>query len=509
MKKVLKIITSKYIITAILIISEIVFLVLLNKYLADAYFPVRIASYIISVISILIVINRDTIWETKAPWVITILLLQPFGSFIYLILGVRYSTIKERKFIKRIEYMNQDDKVYNEPILEELKNEDIEAYGKANQLVNEANALIRKDNDIIFYDSGEAFLEHFYDSLRSAKHFIFMEFFIVSNGKVLEEVEKILVEKHKEGVEIRFMYDDIGSYAALQNNYYKHLRKLGIEANCFARFHMMASSSHNNRNHRKIVVIDGKVAFTGGINLADEYFNIITRFGYWKDSVVEITGSAVGDYTRQFLFDWDWNSNTTTEWRKYVLIPEEKMVPGYIIPFGSGVAPLYEREIPKHTFLNLINQAKYSIKLTTPYLINDREMMNALENAGKRGVNVEIITPHIPDKKITFTLTRSSYGPLIKSGVHIYEYTPGFIHEKLFICDDIYALTGTLNYDYRCFLHHFENALWIYKHPVINDMIIDFNNSKSKSEEITIEMTKRKWITRLFVTIIRIFSPFF
>lgn len=509
MKKILHVITSRHVISALFIIAELILLALLETYISHALFPVLVVNYILSLITLLTLINRNSIMETKLPWILTVLLIPAFGILIYWTLGRRYMTRKERKFIRRFNNVIKNHLESNKDLLNELEVENQEAANKLKQLVSESGSIIYKNVPCTFYKSGEACLDELLTQLKKAEKFIFMEFFIVSNGTVLKQVEDILVDKVKDGVEVYFMYDDVGSFVNLKSNYYKILRKKGVNASCFAKFNFMAVASHNNRNHRKIVVVDGKIAFTGGINLADEYFNIIERFGYWKDSVIKIQGQAVNELVSEFIFDWNLNNKIQMDINKYLSDNPIIETPGYVVPFTAGPIPIHKPEIPKHTFLNLINQAKKYIYLTTPYLINDRESISALENASKRGVEVIIITPHIPDKKIVFMLTRSSYKTLIEAGVKIYEFTPGFIHEKLIVVDDEYAMTGTLNYDYRCFLYHYENAVWLYKHPIINDMKDDVKEILQKSELYDLQKHKQNIFSKLFILIIRVFSPFF
>ena len=509
LKKFLHIITSRHVFCALFIIVGLILIGLLEIYISDAVLPVLIINTIWSVITMLTIINRDSIWETKAPWLLLVALVPALGNLFYWTLGRRYKTFRERKFLKRVDYLTRDNGFYNEPILEEIKQKDTLAYSKAKILSDEANTLIFKNTELKYLTKGIDIYNQLIDLIKNAKHYIFMEFFIVSQGKALSEVEEILISKVKEGVEVFFMYDDIGSFTALKSNYYKKLRKKGINASCFAKFNFMAVASHNNRNHRKIVVVDGDTAMTGGFNLADEYFGFIKRFGEWKDSAVVIRGNAVEEFVREFIFDWDLNNKTKTNLNAYIKIPQDYNYDGFVIPFTTGPRPIHNQEIPKHTLLNIINQAKKYIYLTTPYLINDRESITALANASQRGVEVIIITPHIPDKKITFMLTRSNYKPLVSAGVKIYEYTPGFIHEKMLICDDEYAVVGTINYDYRCFLHHYENALWIYKHPIIVDMKQDFNEIIEESQLCTLPEAKLNIFSKFFVIILKIAAPFF
>ena len=263
---------------------------------------------------------------------------------------------------------------------------------------------------------------------------------------------------------------------------------------------------HNNRDHRKLLIVDGQIGYTGGINLADEYINRIQKYGHWKDGGIRLEGAAVKGMTRLFLINWDTCRESLSDYERYLRPPKlPERGEGYYIPFGSGPKPAYFNPVGKNVFLNLINQAKSSLYITTPYLIIDYDLTNAIQNAAKRGVDVRIITPYIPDKKIIQLMTRNSYPPLLESGVKIYEYTPGFIHAKNVIVDDEYAVVGTINFDYRSLVHHYENAVWMYRTAVIPEMKNDFLNTMEKSmklEQSAIRMSAAqkvlKYCIRLF-----------
>ncbi len=509
LRKIWRLICSRYVICSLLIIVELFILISTEKYLIEWLMSVRIVSYIISFLTLLYVINTDMSVEGKLPWIVIILLIQPFGALLYAIFGGRLITRHEKKFFKDLEIDYGKLLDIEETTLNELKRIDQRAYQNAYALSKESSATLYKYSTSKYFSTGELFYESLLSSLKEAKHFIFMEYFIICEGKMWDSILEILVEKVNEGVEVRFMYDDIGSLFNVQGNYYKKLCDLGIKAKCFAKYTYKANSSHNNRNHRKITVIDGEIAYTGGINLADEYINEKVIHGHWKDSAIQITGEAVKELTKIFLYDWDLNSGEVSAWNKYLIYQKQEIEDGYYLPFGTGPKPLYAANIAKNTYLNLINQATNYVYITTPYLIIDKELTNALMNAAKRGVDVKLILPHIPDKKYVYVMGKNAYIPLIKSGVKIYEYTKGFIHAKNFICDDIYAICGTINLDYRSLLHHYENAVWMYKTKVLFDMKQDFNNTIEESMICTIESSKQNFITRLFVSVIHLFAPFF
>lgn len=508
-KKLLRAITSRYFISVLFILIELVLLYGLQRYLNDYLLVFYVLSYIVSILTLLFIINSKTIPETKLPWMLIILVFQPFGALLYLILGRRLITRKEYKFLKKLQRDRKNLFHIDKEVLYSLKSEDFGAYQKAYALSNDSlNSLCDKTSSK-YYKCGEDLYESLLTELKNAKKYIFMEYFIVEEGIMWNEILTILRSKVQEGVEVRFLYDDIGCLLTLPVNYFKRLRSYGIKANCFAKFNGRANSSHNNRSHRKITIIDGVVAYTGGINLADEYINKNDRLGYWKDSALEIRGKGVGELLKIYLFDWDLNDDKISNLDDYLCTESNIESDGYYLPFGTGPRPIYVPDIAENTYLNLINQAKKYVYITTPYLIIDSELSNALINAAKRNVNVVIITPHIPDKKIVYALTKNSYIPLINAGVKIYEFTPGFMHAKNFVCDDLYAVCGTINFDYRSFIHHYEDAVWMYKTNSIKDMKEDFEETLKICSLQTKESSYQIPIVRLFVGILKVFSPFF
>lgn len=508
-RKIWKVLSSRYFICSLLIIIEVILLFHIEKYLMDYSFGIRICSYVISFLTLIYVVNLDMSVEGKLPWILVILLLQPFGALLFIIFGIRLITHQEKRFFKKL-YSNykeffKPDSTY----LNDLKNDNLLAYQKAHSLSNDSHASVYKNTKSYYYESGESFFKDYLNDLKNAEKFIFIEYFIVSKGEMLNQIIDILKKKSQEGVVVRFLYDDIGSIFNIDSDFDKQLTKLGINTLCFGKYTGKANSSHNNRNHRKMTIIDGVVCYTGGINIADEYINRKVKYGYWKDSAIKLVGDAAYEFTKLFLFDWDLTANKTSNWNDYLIKYENNTYDGCYIPFGTGPKPLYNANIAKNTYLNLINQATKYIYITTPYLIIDKELTNALVNASKRGVDVRIILPHIPDKKFVYAITKSSYLNLIKSGIKIFEFEKGFIHAKNFICDDDYAVCGTINFDYRSLIHHYENAVWMYKSNTINLMKEDFIKTIDESLIITKEDATLNIFTRLFVGIIYIFSPLF
>lgn len=306
---------------------------------------------------------------------------------------------------------------------------------------------------------------------------------------------------------VRVLYDDIGCMSTLPGDYAKTLRSYGIEAVPFSRMRGQADGEFNNRSHRKICVIDGKVGYTGGVNIADEYINEIVKFGHWKDTGIRLEGEAVWELTRLFLSDYGINVKALPK-DEYELYPTSDIFEnGFVVPFGDGPSPIYEHRVGKSVIQNMLGSATRYMYMTTPYLIIDNDLCTSIESAALRGVDVRIIVPHIPDKKLVFGMTKSFYHRLMKSGVKIYEYEPGFIHAKSYIADDEVAMIGTINLDYRSLVHHFENGVWMYRCDCIRDLKADIEKTIEKSIEITPDMLKTGLITRFIRSVVRIFAP--
>ncbi len=296
--------------------------------------------------------------------------------------------------------------------------------------------------------------------------------------------------------------------STLPGSYWRTLQKKGIEAINFSRLRGNADSEFNNRNHRKILVIDGKIAYTGGVNLADEYINAVKRFGHWKDRGVRLEGEAVWELTRLFLVDFGISVRRSPAPVEGAF-PEQGEIfePGYLIPFGDGPRPIYGRRVSKSVLQHLFQSATKYVFVTTPYLIIDNEMLQSIENAALRGVDVRIVVPHIPDKRLVFWLTQSYYRRLLAAGVRLYEYAPGFIHAKGYLADGEVAVIGTVNLDYRSLVHHFENGVWMYRCAAIADMERDMRDTLEKSIPIEQRSLKVGPLKRLVCAVIRIFAP--
>lgn len=465
-----------------------------------------LAAVLTQTVCIVRIVASDDNPDYKVPWLLVVLVLPLAGFMLYFMF---YSRKLKRKFIKRRRLLRE--RAYRRDdgeLLDFLQRQDTVAHAQATMLKSIADAHLFTDTDVRYFASGEQLFPDLVDDLKGAASFIYIESFIIEQGVFWNTILDILKQKAADGVEVKVLYDDIGCMKTLPGHYFKTLQRFGIHALPFSILKGNADSEFNNRNHRKITVIDGKIGYTGGINLADEYINRVERFGYWKDCAVRLEGEAVWELTRLFLEDFGINAKQLppprTDW--YVTQPP-KADRGYLIPFGDGPNPIYPRQVGKSVIQNLLYGAKRYIYMTTPYLIIDNDLCTDIENTALRGVEVRIAVPHIPDKKTVFEITRSYYPRLMAAGVRIFEYLPGFIHAKSYLADDVYAMVGTINLDYRSLAHHFENGVWMYRCPCLEALKQDMEQVFAQSVEITPPMLKVGVWKRLFRALVRVFAP--
>lgn len=456
--------------------------------------------------TILTIVNRNMPPESKVTWLL-FAVVPVFGFLLYLMFGERRLSKKEIQQLEKMDSMKfREDNSYDLRV--ELKQENKSAFGIVKSLLSmDHNADVYDGTASQYFPLGEDMFEAMLDDLRSAKKFIFLEFYIIDPGLMWNRILEILVDKVQQGVEVKLLYDDIGCMATLSGDYTKRLRKMGIDAHKFNKVIPRMTVAYNNRDHRKILVVDGQVGYTGGINLADEYINHIVRFGHWKDGGVRLEGRAVKALTRLFLMNWYINRGEITDFDRYHFDSQRVEGKGLYIPYGSGPKPIYKEQVGKAVYQNIINQAIDYVYITTPYLIIDYDLTEDIKNAAMRGVDVRIVTPFIPDKKLIQIVTRGAYPDLLEAGVKIYEYTPGFIHSKNVISDDELAVVGTINFDYRSLVHHYENAVLMYQTESIADIKQDFEDLFDVSKEISLETLQNSWYQRLLKEIMQLFAP--
>lgn len=505
MRRLLKILTSRLFIIAPLVVLQFVFFAILLYRLVDIARLVPFMT-LISFLVVVYVINRDEDPAYKIAWCIVILGVPIIGVPLYILAGNR-KVPRQLYDGSILAHHQMDDCLKTNP---EVEKEAVSLESDVSKIFRygENNGFpIYGKTESTYYSSGEEWFPDYLEELRKAKHFIFIEFFIIDKGSMWNEVLDILKEKVKEGVEVKIIYDDFGSIT-LPWRYPKELEKYGIEAHRFNHVRPAFIIQMNNRNHRKITVIDNNVAFTGGVNLADEYANRIRRFGYWKDSAVKLHGEAVWSMTVMFLgmLAFCRGKDDDLDFKRYQLPCDDVCDGGFYQPYCD--TPTDNEPVALSMHLNMVTHAQKYIYIDTPYLILTETMKQALMRAAKSGVDVRILTPHIPDKQLVFQITRGYYRQLIEAGVRIYEFTPGFNHCKNFVSDDRLAIVGSVNTDYRSYFLHFENAVLMYHTPSVRQARDDFLQSLEKSEEIILADTKKTFIlVRLIRDVLNIAIP--
>lgn len=506
--KILKFLINRATLTTLFLLIELAMLVLAIVYISEYFWSFYIILEIISVLVILHVASNDQDPTTKFPWLIIVLLLPPFGTLIYLMFSSNAPRKRQLKQLKKISEQIALTLPSNQVEEKLLKQKNEVAFAQSFYINKQNGIPVYNNSKVTYFPTGESFFEKYLEEIKKAKHFIFLEYFIIQDGFLWNKIYSVLKEKAKAGVEIKIMYDDIGSIYKLPYRYNKKISGKNIECIKFNKYRPIVSAIHNNRDHRKMTIIDNAVAFTGGLNIADEYINKIEVFGHWKDCGVMIKGDAVMPMTLEFLklyFLQTGNVQQTEQYfKKHNITKNENS--GFVQPFFDAPYPIYKDRVGENTYINIINQAKHYLYITTPYLIIDYNFLSAIKLAKKRGVDVKIITPHIPDKKIIFMQTQATYKQLLLEGIEIYEYLPGFIHSKILISDDEFAIVGTFNIDYRSFVHHFENGIWLYDAPCIKNIKQDFEKTVKQSKKIEIGNYNFGILKKLFSEIISIFS---
>ena len=506
MKKLSKFLQSRMFITLLLVFLQLLILIVFFSYMFNKFAVYYIISSVIALLAIVDIANSDMNPSFKLAWLVLVLIVPFCGVPLYLIFSKSkqdYRISKRMRKYKTLERLMIQKENEN---IDEIEVLDPEIARQLRYIKKTAYAPVYKNTETKYFPSGEEYYEALLNELRRAQKFIFIEYFIIEKGRMFDSVLEILKAKVSQGIEVRIMFDDLGTISKLPKGYDKELEAMGLRVSVFNRVSASLDTFLNYRDHRKIVVIDGVVGFTGGINLADEYINEVEKFGHWKDTGIMLKGDAVAKMTETFLQLWHFSKGEAkTDFKGYVANTKYE-TDGYVQPFADG--PTNNDEICEMCYMGLINLANKSVYITTPYLILDNEMQTALCHAAKSGVDVRIITPHIPDKKLVLAVTRSYYRALLKAGVKIYEYTPGFIHAKSLVSDGKVCVVGTANFDFRSFYLHFENCVLAYKSSCVTDVEKDFFETLEKCEEITLdEINKKGALYRLLQAILKVFAP--
>lgn len=496
----------RYIIAVFITLLEV--LAVIGIVIALCYYVPHfyLAAWATEIFVVIRIIASDDNPDYKVPWLLFVLIIPIVGFMLYFMF---YSRQLQKKFIKRLDslksrtYVLDDDKLFSS-----LQEENPAAAAQARMLCKVAETHLFTNTKQEYFPLGEDMFQRMLTDLEKAEKFIYMEYFIIEEGKFWNSILDILKRKAVAGVEVKVLYDDIGCMMTLPGNYHRILKEYGIEATPFSRLRGNADSEFNNRSHRKITVIDGKVGYTGGVNIADEYINEVVKFGHWKDTGIRLEGEAVWELTKLFLVDFGINIKKQEDTRADLYPRQEDITAyGYMIPFGDGPHPIYEHRVGKSVIQNMLASATRYAWMTSPYLIIDNDLCTDLENAALRGVDVRIIVPHIPDKKLVFNMTQSFYHRLMAAGVKIYEYEPGFVHAKSYLTDDTCAMIGTINLDYRSLVHHFENGVWMYQCDAVRALKADMEDMFGKCIEVTTDMLKTNLLQRFIRAVVRIFAP--
>ncbi len=448
-------------------------------------------SILFTLIIMLCLLNGEIDPTAKITWLIVILFLPVFGALFY---AYTQSDLGHRVLKRRLSDLIQQTKMeipQSQEVVEAFQSEDPGAASLARYIHRSGCFPVYGNTQVTYFPLGEDKFQEMLVQLEQAKHFIFMEYFIVDEGLMWGEVLEILAKKASEGVDVRVMYDGTCEFSNLPHDYPKRLEKLGIKCKVFSPLTPFVSTHYNYRDHRKILVIDGHTAFNGGVNLADEYINRINRFGHWKDTAVMLKGDAVRSFTLMFLQMWSIDQKEL-EFDKFINYPtlSPQGAQGYVLPYGD--CPLDSDKVGERVYMDILNRAQKYVHIMSPYLILDGEMETALKFAAERGVEVSLILPGIPDKRAPYALAKTHYASLLESGIKIYEYTPGFVHAKVFVSDDREAVVGTINLDYRSLYHHFECATYMYGSSCIPKIEEDFRATEAKCRLVTWETIKKE-----------------
>lgn len=501
---------SRLAITILLLLIQLFFLISVFLWLGRYGTYIMSGMTVLSLVIMIYIVNSKENPSYKLAWIIPIILFPILGTFFYLYVRADWGTQASRTLLRTAikdtkEYAHTDDEVRadihrDNPMIAQI----------SDYLETAGGHPTYKNTHIDYYPLGDDFFPALLEELKKAESFIFMEYFILEEGRFWDSILEVLEQKAAEGVEVRVMYDDLGCVALVPRTYVKTLESKGLKARAYSKLRAFFSTSYNNRDHRKITVIDGKAAFNGGINLADEYINEKQVYGHWKDTAYKVTGDAVRGYTMMFLHMWNVSLQKEKEdYDKYLGVEAPRPTSdcqGYVIPYGDG--PHQSEKVAEHVYMDIMHCARRYVSIMTPYLILDSEFLQTLIHTAKRGVEVKLLLPHIPDKWPAIVIARSFYPELIEAGVRVYEYTPGFVHAKMFVADDEMAVVGTINLDFRSLYLHYECGGFFYKNAVVEKIVKDFEETFAKSQRMTLSSYKKmKFIDRTAGRVLRLIGP--
>ena len=509
-RRLLDIVFGRTMVITLLLLLQIAIMVLGTHYLGRYDPALTIVLRVLSVAVIIYLVNKSGSATTKITWIILVMALPAFGVLLYLFvqldIGHRYANRRvQESILSTVQYVPRQTE-----LMARLRTELPEVHNLAEYTLRSGDYPVYENTAVTYYPMGQDKIGALIEALQSAEHFIFLEYFIIEEGDVWGRILKILEEKVRAGVEVRVLYDGTCTFYRLPYGYPKRMEALGIHCKMFAPLRPLVSTYYNNRDHRKIAVIDGRIGFTGGVNLADEYANLVRVYGVWKDTAVRLEGEAVRSLTLMFLQMWgmDEREPDTDSYGRYLRVPQRPLpeASGYVLPYADS--PLDDERVGECVYLDILNHAERYVRIMTPYLILDETMIMALTFAAKRGVDVELILPHVPDKKFAFALAKGHYRELLDAGVKIYEYTPGFVHAKVFVSDDRKAVVGTINLDYRSLYLHFEDAVYLYDCPCIKDIVADYDATRAQSQVVTHgDLARIPLHTRIAAALLKLVAP--
>lgn len=510
MKRLLKFLCGRIFITGLLILLQVIWLGVFFWKLAAYSAWLNAAFTVLSLLIVLHILYHDDVAGFKIGWIILILQLPVMGGLLYLLFGGRLPARRMRRRLEAQHAKTMPALTQDKAALEALRGNDARAAARSRYITGASGYPVCTDSDVKYYPLGEEMYADMLRALESAEHFIFLEYFIIQPGKMWDGIAEILKRKAAQGVDVRLICDDMGSLFLLPQGFARELERSGIKTLMFNPFVPVLSLAMNNRDHRKIMDVDGHTVFTGGINLSDEYINAVEVHGHWKDTGVCVTGEAAWNFTAMFLELWhacrpESADEPLDAFRPHVYHPAPFAGEGWVQPFSDS--PLDGEAVSAGVYIDILAQSKDYVYIFTPYLIIDDVMQAALCAAAKRGVDVRIVTPGVPDKKLVYRLTRSYYAPLLRAGVRIYEYAPGFIHAKSYLSDDVMGVVGTINMDYRSLYLHFECGTYLYRTPALQALKTDVLDTLARSREVSLADCRRHFWSRMLDAVLRIAAP--
>lgn len=508
MRKIFKVFKSRLVLVGVAILLQIIWWIFFMERLTRYSVVTNVCFRLVSVGILLYLIRKDVNSVYKIAWIILIMGFPLFGGVLYLLIGNKKPSKNLAVRMALVKGEMGENLSQNRWILKELQDQDPAVAGNIRYIGEYGPYPVWKNTETKYFPSGEQMYASMLEDLKKAEHYIFLEYFIIQEGVMWNSMLEILEQKVKEGVDVRLIYDDVGCVSLLPFHYADQMEAKGIKCLAFNRFVPFLSLVMNNRDHRKILVIDGHTAYNGGINLADEYINRKVRFGYWKDTGIRLHGDAVFNFTLMFLEIWnafripdlDYSLFRPRRWH-----PEAFESDGYVLPYAD--TPLDYEELGENVYVNILNQAKDYVYIATPYLLISDEMEHALCLAAKRGVDVRILMPGIPDKPTIFFMGKSYYPPLLNAGVKIYEYLPGFVHAKSYVCDDKIATVGTINMDFRSLYLHFECGTFLYGCKSVFDVKKDMEDCFPKCHQVTPGDCRQGMVGNMLTSVLRVLAP--